>query len=279
MSNMETNPGKNILNGFREVSSLIIRLREKIKDRYFWTHREIEQAIGYLIYFRDALKKQKETNAVYTSIFGESGEFFEIKHFKRSFNSKSITFKTIVGNEVKKWVLKIGHRISPIIDFGDPSSPDYSEQRKKHLAVLRKKIINTPQLRYLLPEPQEIMWAVLTEDGNQIGTTLILQPFVRIVKPDKIRKKLTDEQRKNLLTEFDAFKKLCTGLQKDHKLQPDLLGEGNLEIVENDGEYHLMLLDLGLVNLRAPLPITHTIMYFASVQTLHNVENLIKDIL
>lgn len=276
---MDNDPGKNILNGVREVTSLIVRLSEKIKDRYFWTHREIEQAIGYLIYFRDALRKQKSLNPAYENIFGESGEFFEIKHFKRSFNSKSITFKTIVGQEVKKWVLKIGHRISPVIDLGDPSSPDYSKQRKKHLEVLRNKILNTPQLQYLLPEPQEIMWAILTEDGNTVGTTLILQPFMRVVKPDKIRKKLTDEQRKKLLNEFEGFKKLCTGLQKDHKLQPDLLGEGNLEIIEIGNEYHLMLLDLGLVNMQAPLPITNTIMYFASVQTLHNVENLIKDIL
>ncbi len=276
---MDKDPGKNVINGFREISSLLIRLGEKIKDRYIWTHKEIEQAIGYLIYFRDALKKQKSSNTAYEEIFGESGEFFEIKHFKRSFNSKSITFKTIVGQEVKKWVLKIGHRISPIVDFGDPSSPDYSKQVKKHLSMLRNKIMNTPQLQYLLPEPQEIMFAVLTEEGNQIGTTLTLQPFMHIVKPDKIRKKLTDDQRKKLLLEFEAFKKLCVGLQRDHKLQPDLLGEGNLEIVQIDDEYHLMLLDLGMVNLLAPLPITHTIMYFASVQTLHNVENLIKEIL
>src|SRR5258708_7767592 len=118
---MEKDPGKNIMNGFRELFSLTIRFSEKIKDKYIWTHTEIEQAIGYLIYFRDSLKKQQETNTAYYQIFGESGEFFEIKHYKRGFNTKSITFKTIVGQEVKKWVLKIGHRISPVVDFGDPS--------------------------------------------------------------------------------------------------------------------------------------------------------------
>ena len=65
---------------------------------------------------------------------------------------------------------------------------------------------------------------------------------------------------------------------KDHKLHPDLLGEGNLEIVRKDNEYHLMLLDMGLVNLLAPLPITHTIMHFANMQTIYNVEKLIKKI-
>src|SRR5260370_15604822 len=103
-----------------------------------------------------------------------------MKRFKRGFNKKSISFKTIVGQEVKKWVLKIGHRISPVVNFGDPSSPDYSKQCQKYLDVLRNKIKKIPELRYLLTEPQEVMWAVLTEEGNQIGTTLILQPFVRV---------------------------------------------------------------------------------------------------
>jgi len=274
---LEQDPRKNVINGFRELVSLIVRLAEKIKDKYIWTHTEIEQAIGYLIYFRDGLKKVKKD--AYHQIFGESGEFFEIRHFKRGFNTKSITFKTIVGQEVKKWVLKIGHRISPVIGFDDPSTQRYSEQYKKDLEILRKKIMQKKQLSSLLPEPQEVMWAVLTEEGNQTGTTLILQPFMHVIKPKKIKKKLSDEQKEKLLNEFSAFKELCIDLLKDHKLQPELLGEGNLEIVEVGNEYHLMLLDLGLVNLLAPIPITHAVMYFASMQTLGNVENLIRKIL
>src|SRR5258706_1411504 len=154
---MEKDPRKNIANGLRELLSFAIRLSEKIKDKYVWTHTEIEQAIGYLIFFRDTLKKQKGENVQYHNIFGESGDFFEIKHFKRGFNTKSITFKTIVGQEVKKWVLKIGHRISPVVDFGDPSSPDYSKQCQKYLEVLRNKIKKIPELTYLLTEPQDII--------------------------------------------------------------------------------------------------------------------------
>lgn len=274
---MEKDPRKNIVNGFRELASLMVRLAEKMKDKYIWTHMEIERAIGYLIYFRDGLKK--DNRQAYQQIFGESGEFFEIRHFKRGFNSKSITFKTIVGQEVKKWVLKIGHRISPVIGFGDPSTQSYSQQYKKDLDILRKKISQKKQLLYLLPEPQEVMWAVLTEEGSQIGTTLVLQPFMHVIKPKKIKKKLTPEQKEKLLAEFLAFKELCTDLLRDHNLQPELLGEGNLEIIEVDNEYHLMLLDLGLVNLQAPIPITHAVMYFASMQTLGNVENLIRKIL
>src|SRR5882762_4414298 len=185
---MEKDPKQIAINGFREALSLIWRLGEKIKDKYFWTYTEMEQAVGYLIFFRDTLKKQKTTaNSPYTQIFGESGEFFEIRHFKRGFNTKSITFKTIVGQEVKRWVLKIGHRISPVIHVDDPSSPDYHKKYKQHLDVLRKKIMNYGELIHLLPEPQEVMWAILTEEGNQFGTTLLIQPFVRVVKTRKIQ--------------------------------------------------------------------------------------------
>ncbi len=276
---MQRSPYRLVTSGVRELLSIANRLGEKVKDKYIWTHEEIEQAIGYLIYFRDSLKKQKEKKEVYDQIFGESGEFFEIRHFKKGFNTKSITFKTIVNQEVKKWVLKVGHRISIVVDFGDPSSEGYYKQHIKHLAMLRKKIIQQKELRYLLPEPQEVMWAILTEEGIQSATTLILQPFVNVVKPRKIKKRMTDDQRDQLLKEFMAFRKLCKELLEDEKLQPDLLGEGNLEIVEINGEYHLILLDTGLVNTEVPLPFTQTVMHFATVQTLANVENLIKKIL
>lgn len=276
---MHKAPHKIIASGIRELLSLAHRLGEKMKDRYIWTHMEMEQAIGYLIYFRDYLKKQKGKRVTFVQIFGESGEFFEIRHFKRGFNSKSITFKTIVDNEVRKWVLKIGHRISPVVDFGDPSTEVYSKEYEKHLDLLREKIGKVKYLAQLLPEPEEVVWAVLTEEGQQTATTLIVQPFMHIAKPKKIKKKLTPEQRERLLEEFNAFKSLCTDFEKKYKLQPDLMGEGNLEIVEKNGEYHLMLLDAGLVNLDAPLPFTQAFMYFAGVQTMANVENLIKKIL
>src|SRR6266480_1264787 len=146
---MEKDFGRIVLSGFRELISLAGRLGEKIKDKYFWTYTEMEQAVGYLLFFRDALKKQEKSNTSYQQIFGESGDFFEIKHFKRGFNAKSITFKTIVRQEVKRWVLKIGHRISPVIDFGDPSNPDYYKKYKQDLEVLRKKIMQHKELVHL----------------------------------------------------------------------------------------------------------------------------------
>lgn len=278
-SNMQKYPYKIVISGVREVLSLLERFGEKMKDKYIWTHTEMEQAIGYLIYFRGVLKEDLEKQSEYRNIFGESGEFFQIKHYKKGFNMKSITFKTIINHDVKKWVLKIGHRISPVVDFGDPSTEEYYKLHLKNLEILRKKVSQIKELSHLLPNPLEIMWAILNEEGELSATTLILQPFLHVVNPKKVKKKLSEEQRKHLIQEFVAFRKLCSYLLEDHKIEPDLLGEGNLEIVEKDGEYHLMLLDTGFVNIEAPIPITHTFMHIASLQTLYNVENLIRKIL
>lgn len=264
---------------FRESTSFIYRLGEKIKDKFFWTHTEMEDAIGYLIYFKNYLKNKKNSNITFEQVFGESGEFFEVKHFKKGFNSNSITFKTIVGQEIKKWVLKIGHRISLVANFGDPSTIDYYNERKKHIEILKKELKKYKVLKNLLPVPEEIIWAILNDEGNTTGRTLVFQPFIHIVKPEKIKKKLTLDQRKNLINEFIAFKKLCNVLLKEYNLEPDLLGVGNLEIVQKDNNFHLVLLDSGFVNTETSLPITQALMHFAVSQTFANLENLIKKIL
>jgi hypothetical protein len=140
-------------------------------------------------------------------------------------------------------------------------------------------VLENKKLKDLLPEPQEVIWATLTEDGVESTTTLIVQPFVRVFKQKALQKKLNDEERKQLLEELEEFKKLSKELIETEHLEPDLLGDGNLEVVEKNGEYHVMLLDSGFINLNAPLPLTHTFMHLASIQTISNIENLIKKIL
>ncbi len=277
---IKTMKTKNIVKAlYRESTSFLYRIGGKIKDKFIWTHTEMEEAIGFLIYFRNYLKNNKASNLVFKEIFGESGEFFEVKHFKKGFNSKLITFKTFVGEDIKKWVLKIGYKLSLVVDFGDPSTEDYYKERKKHLDILKKELKKYKELNNLLPKPEEIIWAKLQEEGITTERTLVLQPFLHVVKPSRVKKKLNDDQRKILIKEFNAFKKLCNTLLKDYELEPDLLGEGNLEIIRNNDEYHLMLLDSGFVNMQKALPITQTLMHFALTQTLTNTEKLIKKVL
>ena len=55
-------------------------------------------------------------------------------------------------------MLKIGHRISPVIDLGDPSDYSYFQEYQKDLALLRKYCQSNRDLCTLIPEPQTCFW-------------------------------------------------------------------------------------------------------------------------
>ncbi len=270
---MRNEPHKILQSSFRELLSLSMRFGEKLKDKYVWSKEDIDEAHGFLLYFRNNLEKQRQKE-----IFGEGGDFFGLEPFKRGYNTKSVLFKTLVQQEEKKWVLKIGHRISPVVDYGDPSTHAYFLQHKQHLEILRKHVLKNPMLRYLVPEPQEIIWATVKKVEKTLQTTLALQPYIHIIKAEKIKDVVSEDQKKILLAEFQEFKKLCDVFMKNHKLRPDLLGEGNLEIARIGYAYHVVLLDMGLVDLEAPIPITQTVMYFAALQTLYKWETMLKEL-
>lgn len=257
-------PHEIVGHGLREAVSLAFRGVETLKNKYFWSNREVEQARGYLIYYRHELVQEASKKGLYRKIFGRSGEFFELEPFKRGYNAKVFTFKTIVGNEVKKWVVKIGHRNSPVEDFGDPSDPNYFKQYRIYLNILTACVAKYKDLSHLLPEPQDVLWAVLTQEGEDTGTTIAIQPFVHVVRPRQLRKIITRTLRQQLLEELHAFEALSAFLIKEYQVRPELIGEGNLEIVKKGNEYHLMLLDMGWVNLNAPLPITQAVAHFSS---------------
>lgn len=272
---MDNRPHKLLLNGAREILSLAFRGAEKLKDKYIWTKKEVEEGRGYLIYFRDTMKKENED--LFHKIFGESGDFFDLEPLARGYNAKVLSFKTIVDARVKRWVIKVGFRISPVVDFGDPSSEGYFEEYQQYLDNLRKAVAQKSTLTYLLPEPQAILRATLDGEETYMNTTLAIQPFVHVVRPSQLKKIITREERRQLLGELKAFKQLSEYLVKHHQVTPELIGEGNLEIVQIGGRYHLMLLDMGWVDLKKPIPITQTIAHFSSLYVISKLENWLRN--
>lgn len=271
---MDNRPHKLLFNGARELLSMALRGAEKLKDKYIWSKQEVEEGRGYLIYFRDTMKMENEE--LFHRVFGESGDFFDLEPFARGYNAKVLTFKTIVDSRVKKWVIKVGFRISPVVDFGDPSSEGYFEEYQQYLDNLRKAVAQKEVLKYLLPEPQAILRASL--DGEvEMNTTLAIQPFVHVVRPSQLKKTITREERRHLLGELKAFKQISDYLVKHHQVAPELIGEGNLEIVRIGEKYHLMLLDMGWVDLKKPIPITQTIAHFSSIYVLSKLENWLRN--
>jgi hypothetical protein len=272
---MDKSPQTVITQGLKELYSLSIRGVEKLRDKYIWTKEEIDDARGYLIYFRDLMKK--EDPALFTTIFGE-GEFFDLEPFARGYSSRVLAFRTIVDKAIKRWVLKVGFRYALIELNVNPSDIAYPKEYQAYLDILRESVKKYDHLQHLLPEPQAVTWASLTgEDGKKRETTLAIQPCMNVIKSSKLRKILTLEQKKDLLTELIEFKQLSEYLIKHHEIRPELVGEGNLEIVKKGDEYHLMLLDMGWVDLKKTLPITQTVAHFSAQYVVGKLENWLRN--
>lgn len=267
-------PHQFLLHGIGELYSLFSRGAEKLKDKYIWTKSEVEEARGYLIYFRDTIKQ--ENSALFHTIFGESGDFFELQPYARGYTARVLSFKTIVDGFAKKWVIKVGFRYALIEYNGDPSKDGYSKEYQAYLSTLRSCVAKYPHLSHLLPEPQVVMWASLSTDQEKKGTTLAIQPFMQVVKPRDLKNTLTHTQKKQLLGELKEFKKLSQYLIAHHEVRPELVGEGNLEIVNFGSEYHLMLLDMGWVDLKKPLPITHTVAHWSAAFVIGKLETWLR---
>lgn len=248
---------------------------EKLRDKYVWTKEEVDEARAYLVYFRDLMKE--ENPELFHTIFGE-GDFFDLEPFARGYTSRVLSFRTIVDKSIKRWVIKVGFRFALIEQNGDPSQSTYPKEYQGYLDILRATVKKYEHLQHLLPEPQAVTWASLTaEDNRKLETTLAIQPCMNVMKPSKLRSVLTVDQKKDLLVELSEFKQLSEYLIKNHKVRPELVGEGNLEIVKKNDEYHLMLLDMGWVDLKKILPITQTVAHFSAQYAVGKLENWLKN--
>ncbi|NTU47174.1 hypothetical protein HGA88_06115 [Candidatus Roizmanbacteria bacterium] len=264
-------------NLFREITSFCFRIIEKIHDKFFWHHQEHIEGQMYwtvllkkLPYVRGSIAREIQTSFLHPHTL-----ITTLKPFKKGFNSSSFTFFSL-NTHKKQWILKIGHRISPVVDFGDPSSPSYAKLQEKHLRLLEKLISTFPRLQFLLPFPHLVQWIQHPFYSRKEGRTVILQPYLSILKPIEIRK-LPPDTKNRLLLELEDFEKLCALLFEEHHLLPDLLGEDNVVVVrfEKDG-YHLVLLDLGLMNMEFPLPLTKAAMHNAYLQSFKHYRTLLK---
>lgn len=272
---MDKRPHKLLLEGAKELFSLTIRGAEKLRDKYIWTKEEVEEARGYLIYFRDTMKLENEE--LFHTIFGESGDFFELAPYARGYSARVLSFKTVVAKEIKKWVIKVGFRYALIELNGDPSHINYTKEYQQYIDVLRVAVKQYSTLSHLLPEPQVITFAALSVEGEEKkGTTLAIQPFMHVVRPAALKKIITLEQKKELLAELRDFQELSHYLVKHHEVGPELVGEGNLEIVKFGDEYHIMLLDMGWVDFKKTLPVTQTINHFTTMFVINKLESWLK---
>lgn len=257
--------------GFRESSSAIFRLREKLYDKYFWSPEDMLEAEKSLQFLKKIFQENipDELKAYFDVSF--SPESF--KKFKRGFHTKSIRFETKINNEIQTWVLKIGHRISPVVDMGDPSDYSYFIEYKNDLELLQKYCEKNEILAHFIPKPQSCFWMGSKEKPGKI---VILQPFVQIAPIEKTVRKLPSPEKNKLQKELEEIQKLQQILMSKNKKQLDFLGEDNLVLVKHNEQYHFALLDLGLINLNKPLPITQLVMQISYDMAIARLTSLLQ---
>lgn len=252
--------------GFRESSSILFRLREKLYDKYFWSQEDMLEAEKSLKFLENSF--QKNTPHELTAYFGSNFSIHTFKKFKRGFHTKSIRFQT----QETSWVLKIGHRISPVVDLGDPSDYSYFVEYKNDLELLQHYCKRNEKLTYFIPEPQSCFW--MGKEGEK-GKILILQQFIHITSLEKTFKKLTRDEKKSLQQELEEIQKLQKKLMESYQKQFDFLGEDNLVLIKNNETYHFALLDLGLISLSKPLPLTQLVMQISYDMTITRLKTLL----
>lgn len=202
----------------------------------------------------DLIEAERWLFAAQSIVLGVSNEVFlneaDAPILKRrlsaGFTSVSYVFETQAGD----WVIKIGAEKSPIIGYFDPSDENYAHWYYNNLYILRAVFAN--QLPHIIPKPQEVMYA----NNGQRSTTLIIQPFIEHLLDFEEVAQLSNDEQRSLAGELDLFDSLCRLMQEKFDLSPDLLGSaGNLKIVQKEDGPHLILLDNGLVDGKAPSPI------------------------
>jgi hypothetical protein len=271
---MLTSAVKTSQDAVREVSSLFYRGIEKLYDRFFWKD---EEEIAGRAFFRELLSQiQKEpkrfASEVVHQLHEDSVDIESFSRFKKGFNSSTYTFMSHIPTESRKWVFKVGHRISPVIYFGDPSEKEYTQSTQKHFLQLKETILSYPSISSLLPHETVIEWVEI----EKIGRTTMLQYFYEVLDKDEVMR-LKKSIRKSLLDQLQEASRFFNELGEKHSLYPDLLGSENLVIVRDHHRVdpHFILLDIGLMDFKHPLPITKKAMQLSLKKTIDSYAKLL----
>lgn len=169
-------------------------------------------------------------------IHGKIGEGFE-----------AAVFDFTIPHQQNHWILKCGlpTRLTP--GLYSPQSTEYASAMKWNRKMLEE--IFSEKMPHLLPSP----YYILSPDELAMQTTTQITPYLEQFQD------LTDQQITNLIIERFTFDKLCQKLFSTKKIIPDLIGEKNLMIANVADQPHLVLIDMGLQNAYAPIPLLNSL--------------------
>lgn len=228
----------NRINGFQEFPMAVGRLWNSFEQRYKTTPEEAQSWLD------TALSICRDNN-----IFSDNEEARIEKRVGFGFLTSVFLFNA----EGREWVLKIGAKKAPVPGWFDPSTKEYAEWYAGNLGIIQDHFRH--RLPNLIPSPQYVMYG--TNRHNE-STSIVIQPFVS----DKIilenTPALPRNGRASILQELQIFYEQFEELYKKWNFIPDFGSRDNLVIKLIDGEYHLVLIDNGMIDLKAVSPVLNT---------------------
>ncbi|KXK08515.1 MAG: hypothetical protein UZ21_OP11001000503, partial [Microgenomates bacterium OLB22] len=125
----------------------------------------------------------------------------------------------------------------------------------------------------LLPHETVIQWV----EVEKIGRTTMLQYFYEVLDKEDVLQ-LKKSVRTKLLEQLKEVRIFFDDLAQTHELYPDLLGSENLVIVRDHHRVdpHFILLDIGLMDFKQPLPITKKAMQLSLKRTIETYRKLLS---
>lgn len=151
----------------------------------------------------------------------------------------------------EKYVLKIGGRKSFTIGYPDPSSEIFAQWYLYNLNILRT--ISWNRLPYLVPEPQEVIFA--TDQNQGRSTTLIIQPYYPDLLGLRSIYHFKPDEQLSLLREFKELEIISKMLDKEWNLIPDFGQHDNLTIARTPTGPHFVMIDDEMKDRLAPSPV------------------------
>lgn len=225
----------NRIHGFQEFPMAVGRLWNSFEQRYTSTPEKAQTWLD------TAIAICRENN-----IFANEEEIKIEKKIGSGFNTSVFLFNA----EGQKWVIKVGAKRAPVPGWFNPSAREYAEWYSGNLNIIQDHFRNI--LPNLIPAPQYVMYGT---NALKESTTMVIQPFITDCIMLENASTLPENAKETVLRELQVFYEEFEELYKKHNFIPDFGSKDNLGIKLINGEYHIVLIDDGMIDFKAISPV------------------------
>lgn len=224
------------INALAEVPTVVLRLGRSIGQRLESTPHSAQEWLDSAINI-----------GIESGVFSSTAKEARIERKVSSgFNTSIFLFKA----DERDWVLKIGAQQAPVPGWFNPSSLEYAQWYAGNLEIFHNHFEHI--LPQLVPWPQYVMYA---ENFKNESKTLVVQPYIpNIIDLEKACSK-DQGTKKAVLEELIVFYEQCEILYRKHNFIPDFGSKKNIVLQPVGDQWHLVLLDNGMIDFKAVSPV------------------------